>query len=100
MKLFDFSNIIFGLIFSLASCKPKTKSKVEFKNPSIDTVTNITSISMKDLVKTFSSLQGQYIETEGIVYFEFENVAICLDKAKDSKCFWLDLSRDLIINDS
>ena len=55
---------------------------------------------MKDLVKKYSSLQGQYIETEGIVYCEFENVAICLDKGKDSKCFWLDLSRDLIINDS
>ena len=100
MELSGISNIVFGLIFSLASCNLKPKSKVEFINTSMDTVTNITSISMKDLVKKYSSLQGQYIKTEGIVYYEFENVAICLDKGKDSKCFWLDLGIDLNINDS
>lgn len=100
MKLSIISNIIFWMAFSLASCKTKTNAKVEFINPATDTSVNVKHISMKDLVKNYTSLEGQNIETEGIIYFEFENVAICLDNGWAGKCFWLDLSKDLIINDS
>jgi hypothetical protein len=73
---------------------------VEFINHSLDSITSAKNISLKDLIKERSALDGQNIQTEGIVYFEFENVAICTDNEPDSKCFWLDLNRDLSINDS
>jgi hypothetical protein len=86
--------------FSLAACTSKPKTKIEFINTGIDSVTTVKNISLSNLVNKFKSLDGQTIQTEGIVYFEFENVAICLGKGYDSKCFWLDLNRDLPINDS
>ena len=100
MKPFTISNVVFWMIFSLAACKTKTSVKAEFINPATDTVTNIKSITMKDLVKTYNLLEGQNIETEGIVYYEFENVSICLSNGRDGKCFWLDLNKDLMTNDS
>ena len=84
----------------MTSFETKPKVKIEFINTSIDTVTNTTKISISDLIKKYKSLQGKYIETKGIVYWEFENVAICNNKGQDSQCFWLNLNRDLNINDS
>jgi hypothetical protein len=76
------------------------KAKVELINHSVDSLTLVKKISLNDLVKEYRALDGQGIQTEGIVYFEFENVAICADKGYDGKCFWLDMNRDLLINDS
>jgi hypothetical protein len=63
-------------------------------------MTTVKNISLSYLVNEFRSLDGQTIQTEGIVYFEFENVAICVGKGHDSKCFWIDLNTNLPINDS
>jgi hypothetical protein len=100
MKLSAISNIIFWTIFSLTSCRTKENIRIEFINHTVDSVTSTKAISMKDLVKNYNSLDGQTIETVGIAYYEFENVAICQDNGQDSKCFWLDLNRDIILNDS
>jgi hypothetical protein len=94
------SNIFILGILYFASCKSKVAFKIEFINSAMDSATNTTKISFKDLVNNYKSLQGQYVEIEGIVYWEFENVAICLDRKRDSKCFWLAIKSDLKINDS
>ncbi|MBL7723405.1 MAG: hypothetical protein JNK27_04615 [Chitinophagaceae bacterium] len=98
-----FSNILIitlGATFFFALCKPNAKTKVEFVKLAKDTTTNARVISLANLVRQHNSLDGQNIQTEGIVYYEFENVAICLGKGHNSKCFWLDLSTDLVTNDS
>ena len=100
MKLPATLYIIFWATLSLTACNSKSETKVEFINTEIDSVTTVKNISLSDLVNEFKSLDGQTIQTEGIVYFEFENVAICVNKGHDSKCFWLDLNRNLLINDS
>ena len=100
MRLSTNFYIIFLATFSLIACETKPKTKIEFINPSFDTLKTAKVISLRDLVRDHNSLDGQVIQTEGIVYFEFENVAICADKGIDSKCFWLDLNHNLPINDS
>lgn len=100
MKITVTLYIFFWSVFSLAACNGNSKTKIEFINAGIDSVTAVKNISISNLVEDFRSLDGQTIQTEGIVYFEFENVAICLDKGYDSKCFWLDLNDSLAINDS
>ncbi len=101
MKWFATFNMFFwGMMTTLLSCNTKTNKKVHFVNVVIDTTTNSKHISLTDLLKEYSSLNGQKIETEGIVYFEFENVAICSGKWPGTDCFWLDWNKDLIVNDS
>lgn len=100
MRLSTDFYIIFLATISLIACEAKTNTKVELINPSFDTLRIAKIISLRDLVKNYNSLDGQVIQTEGIVYFEFENMAIYADKEYDSKCFWLDLNNDLPINDS
>jgi hypothetical protein len=92
MNLSIISSILFYSTFILASCNANKKVKNEFINTSINTMPIVTKISIGDLIKKFKSLQGSYIETEGVVYYEFENVSICSDNGQDSKCFWLDLN--------
>nr|WP_294903321.1 hypothetical protein [uncultured Lacibacter sp.] len=61
------------------------------------------TVSLDYLISNYKSLHGQKIETEGIVYCEFENVAICTKKkvfSNESDCFWLDFNRSLQINDT
>lgn len=91
---------IFLTTLFLTACDSKSKTKVEIINSSIDSVTTVKTISLSDLVNEYKSLDGQAIQTEGIVYFEFENVAICVGKGRNSECFWLELDRSLSINDS
>ena len=84
----------------LIACNSKPNTKLELINTSIDSVTTAKNISLNDLVYNYKSLDGQTIQTEGIVYYEFENVAIFLEKEYNSNSFWLDLNRNLTINDS
>lgn len=98
MTLRKISTFIFFIAISLLSCNDK--SKAEFANPSTDAATRTIRISFTYLMKRYKLLQGQYIETEGILYWEFENVAICAEKGDNNKCFWLGLNNDLKINDS
>lgn len=63
----------------------------------------VMKVSLNYLVSNYKSLQGQRIETEGIVYWEFENVAICTKRklfSNERNCFWLDFNRSLQIDDS
>lgn len=58
-------------------------------------------VSLKYLVKNYKSLHGQKIETEGTVYFQFENVAICTPErlfSRERDCFWLDFNEDSNFN--
>ncbi|MEI9908425.1 MAG: hypothetical protein WDO71_01375 [Bacteroidota bacterium] len=100
MNRYIILHIIFGVMLCLTACDNKTKAKVELINHTIDSLTPAKIISLSDLVKEYTTLDGQSIQTEGNVYFEFENVSICIDKGYYGKCFWLDLNRDLFINDS
>ena len=92
--------ILFMATLLQVACDNETNSGVEYINRKIDSSTSVKQITLSNLVKDYNSLDGQTIQTEGITYFEFENVAVCTRNGKDSKCFWLDLNRDLPINDS
>jgi len=100
MKLFRTLYICILTTLSIISCHCKKNNKFEFINSEIDSMTNAKNISMSDLINNFKKLDGQTIQTEGFVYFEFENVAIFLEKNYNNKCFWLDLDRNLTFNDS
>ncbi|MCB9055869.1 MAG: hypothetical protein H6549_08370 [Chitinophagales bacterium] len=90
-----------GSIFFLAACDTTHKTKIEFINSKINSTTTAKEISIKELARKYKSLDGQVIQTEGIVYFEFENVSICVDRGLNSGCFWLDYNPDdLRMNDS
>ena len=91
---------IFCLLIAFTSCNSKTNAKTEFVDRSLDSSIKTIKISIKDLTKEYKSLNGRYIETEGILYWEFENVALCDSRGRSSKCFWLDFDRNLKINDS
>ncbi len=100
MNLNGILYIIYLATLSLIACNDEPKAKIQFINTAIDSTTTTNNIFYSDLIDTFKSLDGKTIQTEGIAYFEFENVSICLDKEYDSNCFWIDLNRNLLINDS
>ena len=82
------------LFLFLISCR--THPKVEFINSSMDSTIKATRISINKLAKQYKSYHGQYIEIEGIFYAEFENVALCNYRGRNSKCFWLDFTDSLV----
>lgn len=103
MKHLNTLVFLISLTISLVACG--TEPKVEFIATSADTTIEVTKISLKELGKKYKSLEGQHIETEGIVWNEFENVSICPSKdalfSEDKKCFWLSSNhKDLAYNDS
>jgi hypothetical protein len=81
----------------LSACD--TKSKIQFRVTSSDTTAKATIMSLEDLRKAYKSMQGQQIETEGIFWFEFENVSICPTRnslsSEEKRCFWLGFHKDL-----
>src|SRR5215510_9878993 len=84
---------LLGMMFLQITCTnpPKSRNrvsstKIEFVNHSLDTVTSVKNIPLDRLIDEYGSLNGQTVETEGIVYFEFENVAICPEKGDYGKC--------------
>ena len=92
------SHIVIWLSILFISCNNKSHTTVEFISTSLDTTIKATRISITELAEKYKSLHGQYIETEGTFYYEFENVSICVDSEKNSKCFWLDLNNNLVSN--
>jgi len=96
--------LLIGFTFSLLARENKSKTKIVFKSPLSDTVTKANKISLAKLRKTYKLFQGQQVETEGIIWFEFENVSICPSRnslsSDEKRCFWLDFREDLNFNDS
>lgn len=78
------------LLLLLASCNGRYHPAIELKNVKMDTSYQAKVISMEDLVQHFKKMNGEVIQTAGIVYFEFENVSICLKNGKELFCLWLD----------
>ncbi len=101
MKFF-FPFILFISILLLStSCIEK--SKINFINAGLDSTIKVQKISFKNLIKTYKSLHGQFVEVEGHGLFGFELSALCRKNDlfdDDQACFWLEFSRDLKINDS
>lgn len=104
MRLPVITVLFLGMTLLLMGCEPKSKAKIEFKSPSFDTTTKETKLSLEELSTSYKSLQAQQVETEGIVWFEFENVSICPSRnsisSDEKQCFWLDFQEDLNFNDS
>jgi hypothetical protein len=103
MKLLNTIIFLISLTITFIACE--TGPKVEFIATSADTSIQTIKISLRELGKTYKTLEGQYIETEGIVWNEFENVSICPSKdalfSEDKRCFWLASNhKDLSYNDS
>lgn len=100
------ATIIFLISIALLcfSCRTKDKSKVHSASPSVHSMEKAIHITLKDLRKSYKSFQGQQVETEGVIWFEFENVSICPSRDAlsddEKKCFWLDFSRDLVLNNN
>lgn len=86
--------------FIFCSCSLDSKAKAEYIDLAIDTTTKAEVISLGALVRGYNSLNGEIIQTEGILYFEFENVAICLGRGRNAKCFWLEFNENLFNSDS
>ena len=61
-------------------------------------------VSLDYLVDNYRSLDGQKVETEGILGWNFENTSICPRRIffseKGMNCFWLDFDRNFQLNDS
>jgi len=94
MKIpYKISLIILGSLIILSSCNQGTDARFEYINSSLDSSIKATKISIKDLAKKYKSLHGQYVETEGIFYYEFENVSLCANR--DGGCFWLDFNEKI-----
>jgi hypothetical protein len=78
----------------------KLLSTYEPKDNSVMTV----PISLKDLINKYRDLHGQKIQTEGIVWFQFENFSVCPTKNslfdEEEKCFWLDFHPAFNLSDS
>ena len=96
--------LIIALTLLYTSCETEARDKLKFTAPSGDTSTKAKRISLTDLRQSYKSLQGQQVETEGVVWYQFENVSICPSKNalsyEERKCFWLDFHNDLNLNDS
>ena len=93
--MFSKSYFILCLLVIIASCNFENPAKAEYVITTLDSTITPTKIPIKELAKNYKSLHGQYIETAGIFYAEFENVSICGD---GSNCFWLDYNDTLIKN--
>jgi hypothetical protein len=98
------TTIMVFLTLLYTSCVTETRDKLRFTSSPVDTSKTARQISLRDLRQDYKSLQGQQVETEGIVWFQFENVSICptIDalSEEERKCFWLDFHNDLNLNDS
>ena len=90
-------------LISLSSCDIKCNNHIKLISSTYNPTTKTIKASLEDLRIIYKSLQGQKVETEGIVWFEFENVSICSEENRNSSfeksCFWLDFQKDLNIND-
>lgn len=78
-----------------------TSPKYSFRIPALDTSIKATSISIDDLAKNYQQYHGQYIETEGIFYNAFEDVAVYTGKnfwTGERKGFWVDTDPNLNID--
>jgi hypothetical protein len=85
----------------LSSCynKPKLISAI----PALDSTIIVKNISINDLTKQYKSLQGQYIETEGVFFSGVEEFAIYTNKSFLSNKqygFWMETNCDLHLFDS
>src|SRR5215207_10563103 len=93
--MFNKSYFIFCFTAIIASCNFEKPPKAEYVILTLDSTITPTRIPIKELTKNYKSLHGQYIETAGTFYAEFENVSICAD---GGICFWLDYNDSLIKN--
>lgn len=104
MKHCAINLLITVLLPSLSSCDIKCNSHIKSVSPSSNISAKNVRESLEDLRIIYKSLQGQKVETEGIVWFEFENFCICPEEKSyasfDKTCFWLDFQKDLKLNDS
>jgi hypothetical protein len=100
------STTVLLLLLSLlcTSCNSEARDKLKIAASLVDTPIAVRKIYLKDLRRMYKELQGQSIETEGIVWFEFENVSICPDREalldEERNCFWLGFHPDMELNDS
>lgn len=57
----------------------------------------VTELSFSELSRNYKKFHNQVVETEGMFYYEFENVAICAEKglfSNEVNCFWLGWNTD------
>lgn len=92
------------IVLSLSSCDIKCNNHIKLISSSSNSSVKTLRAPLEDLRIIYKSLQGKTVETEGKVWFEFENVSICPEENRNSlfekSCFWLDFQKDLNINDS
>src|SRR5688572_20727333 len=102
MKVTYGIRVYIGLTLMILSCRQNQKAA--FINNSLDSSTSVIKIPFPELIRTFKTYHGKYIETEGIFWYQFENVSICPHPGpvweENYKCFWLDLNNDLKVDGS
>ena len=85
----------FCLVFWLGSCKEKTKFHLEI--PALNSSVEVQQLSIKQLSKRYKLLDGQYVETEGIFKWGFEELAIYPSQyASTEISIWLEPHLDLL----
>lgn len=89
------------LIICGMSCK-RTPPR-SFSVPGMDAAAKPTVIRITKLAQDYKKYQGKYIETIGTFYQAFEQFAIVAQEdltTADTKGFWLDLHKDLHIDNT
>ncbi|RYE56159.1 MAG: hypothetical protein EOP48_08645 [Sphingobacteriales bacterium] len=57
---------------------------------------------MEELIRSYKELHGQYVETSGIYYANFEQSALFQHRMESNskRAFWVDFSSDFNLSDS
>ena len=87
--------LIFATFF-LPACNPGPPTV--YTIPGLDSTITAKKISLTKLARSYNSLHGQFIETEGTFYYAFEQFAISDERdpiTQYSNEFWLDPNMNL-----
>jgi len=93
---------LFLFILLFVACKDGGK-KLLYQVPDEGSLGVARKVSPGFLASHLQELAGQRIETEGIVWFEFENLSLCPDHNNSRhsvRCFWIEFALSLAPLDS